>query len=524
MHGGAVPIFSAWIPSKEDIESRLKYESSHDDVTRSVDINGEGAGDHRRFESRAGGAGDRLHIPELEASCAVVGVCGSHITSIDVLSEEPPVATTSWSSAIAVGVHNSEPPCHAHGTVVSGPGYIQVWKYSSGDEARSADGLRCACLIEHDGSVAQCVRWCPASSAQAPDADTLPRLGLLAAVLGNGTVAIYSVPEDVPKRADGTSDFPPTLALRPVAAITLDALGGQCPTVAAWHPEYPHARLLVGTVFGYVAVARLAAEQNTATAAPALELLVKVFDVSTVRCVAWAPPHAYPDGPAEDSRHLFCAGGGAGALALLDARDPLHPVADLSSRGDVPNSVLWLRGDGRPLLAAALQNGHIKRIALHSDGPGNVLVSLVASPVTGVLSLAYSDQLKLVAYGSGRGAAGALAAVSRMNPSPAAAASLALSRYVPHAVPLQARCDAAGRTELTLGSAVTGVAALIETGVRMHRDAESAHSDLSAHPWAAVTSVAFGDHASMRRAHMVCGTGGGLLYAVTLAHRQSASS
>lgn len=142
---------------------------------------------------------------------------------------------------VAVGVHNKNRPRNRAGAPLPGPGAIQLWGIPHSDAAPGYDeGLPiCRFLLSHGGSVTWDLSWCPVPleflgtstsertattpaavqgagsdvevavlnsdestpQAQAGPSGSLPAnskavplLGLLAAVLGDGTVELFSVP------------------------------------------------------------------------------------------------------------------------------------------------------------------------------------------------------------------------------------------------------------------------------------------------------------------------------------------
>ena len=82
--------------------------------------------------------------------------------------------------------------------------------------------------------------------------------------------------------------------------------------------------------------------------------------------------------------------------------------------GPDANGVLWLEGDGCPLLVVGLVDGTLRRFSL-ARSPA-ALACALTSVIDGVTSLSYSDNLKLVGYATGGAEVGVLACIARINP------------------------------------------------------------------------------------------------------------
>lgn len=78
------------------------------------------------------------------------------------------------------------------------------------------------------------------------------------------------------------------------------------------------------------------------------------------------------------------------------------------------NDVLWLPGDKHSQLIVATEAGNVRRISLDPSAIAATLLAAAATPMHGVLSLAYSPALKLVAYSSGNGTAAVLPCIARL--------------------------------------------------------------------------------------------------------------
>ncbi len=91
--------------------------------------------------------------------------------------------------------------------------------------------------------------------------------GLLAAVLGDGSLCVYPVPcpahlQHLGQAAPSGSaapavDAPLALRLQPVASLAASALSGSLARCCDWHPVAPHAQIVVGCWDGTAAVCQL---------------------------------------------------------------------------------------------------------------------------------------------------------------------------------------------------------------------------------------------------------------------------
>ena len=110
------------------------------------------------------------------------------------------------------------------------------------------------------------------------------------------------------------------------------------------------------------------------------------------------------------------------------------------------NAVLWLPGDDHSFIVTATEAGNIRRISLNPRAVPTTLLSHIASPLHGVLSLAYSHALKLVGYTSGSGDAAVIACIARLpmefffGPK-----ATTWSHYAPRAIVARTGCGFDGR-------------------------------------------------------------------------------
>ena len=301
---------------------------------------------------------------------------GTGSSSTSGASSEAAAAAAAEEDYLAVACHPADAPHHVIGTAVQGPACIQIWALSnpsrqqqSGEQQQQQqqqqqpqDSLptpRMALALAHDGGLTWHCQWCPdAALADKPatssigGGDTLPRLGLLAAALGDGSLRVWAVPHPAAAAqlrphggaARQAASGPVVLSIPPVATATSAALGGSMPSVVDWLPAAPHDLLAVGCWDGSVAVFKLApgqkqqqqqqrggvssgsngvASESSSSSSQlfGLDLLCHFSaDVLPLRSLRWLPAGP-PDGTIDLlHRHILVTGGNEGVLRLWDLR------------------------------------------------------------------------------------------------------------------------------------------------------------------------------------------------------------
>lgn len=217
--------------------------------------------------------------------------------------------------------------------------------------------------INHNGGLVWDLSWCPVDNnsctsknsrctSKNNSKEAAPRLGLLAAALGDGGVRIWSVPipEAVPM-----STIPHSIVNLPaVASIHADHLDGSTPNLVDWLPQSPHDLLLVGCWDGSVAICRLEPGGTDdidgdgdgymeidgvpsggnrrrkkaiyGSEPRGMKLLAKFSaECIPLRALKWAPPSACQGDVSGVSRHCFLTAGHEGTLRVWDSRDQYEP-------------------------------------------------------------------------------------------------------------------------------------------------------------------------------------------------------
>lgn len=182
-------------------------------------------------------------------------------------AQENNLAGGATSAFLAVGCHPKDEPLHRLGVATSGPNSIQIWELDSIAKSKNSSAAatkpRMAVAIGHNGGLTWHCKWCPteqttaartSTSTSNASAEVLPRLGLLAAALGDGTVQVWSIPQ-VHTLPQCSSMYVATPA--PVAFLSSRHLSGSLPNRVDWLPDRPHDLLLIGCWDGTVAIAKL---------------------------------------------------------------------------------------------------------------------------------------------------------------------------------------------------------------------------------------------------------------------------
>jgi hypothetical protein len=222
----------------------------------------------------------------------------------------------------------------------AGPGVVQLWSVPETDTCAYGHGGLPACelLLHHGGRVVWDMAWCPDASAfgldLAPDGPgQLPVLGLLALVLGDGSVQLVAVPDPLALRARaasadrpsqqqphstndaaGAAPAPLEARVKPLVTLRGAAAGiSGLPSCCAWDPSAPHERLIVGSWDGTCSLWTL---PRAAAGQPALALHFRVDGMPTRR-VQFFPPDALASSTGAH-RHIVMTAGDSGVLRLWD--------------------------------------------------------------------------------------------------------------------------------------------------------------------------------------------------------------
>jgi WD40 repeat protein len=245
------------------------------------------------------------------------GVDHSHIIN----TGEGIVWTIDWCSPaagwwlLAVGCHPPGSNGSLHEVNRPCPGkdaVIQIWSIEdSGADAKIAPFVN----LVHDGGVAWSLCWCPS-----PDAVCEGRLGLLAAVLGDGSICVWDVPA---LKATNV-----TCKVEPLAKLPPNHADGSIPCTLDWLPHEPYDLLLVGYRDGCVSIVQLLDEDG-----PGMSIM-QYFpaEALTLTAAKWFPAETRNkciDNGAE--RRTFVTCGHESALNIWDARMEYSPQVSIKT-------------------------------------------------------------------------------------------------------------------------------------------------------------------------------------------------
>lgn len=237
---------------------------------------------------------------------------------------------------VAVGVHARGHARNIVGTPLQAPGALQIWALPRGSAAVGAVVAaavpRCELCIAHDGAVVWDAKWCPtassllaraaaATAANGQQRSSLPLLGVLAMVVGDGSVQVCAVPDPraLPQRLQSPAgDAGPSLGHGQDVATALtplqqhhqerDATGRQGMDIDT------DAAVPGTAAVGGQTAAACPAPPPLLRIRPAVHLTREQMGGSLPRCCIWQPSAAGP-GPGSSS------GGGSSQRLLVGCWD-----------------------------------------------------------------------------------------------------------------------------------------------------------------------------------------------------------
>ena len=257
---------------------------------------------------------------------------------------------------LAVGCHPTDFPLHQIGTAVAGPNCIQLWKLPHSTSASSKNTQfqeqlpELSLALAHKGGLTWSVRWCPSTEVVVhnPEVGNLPRLGLLAAALGDGTVQVWPIPQlsSLQTEEQGYTAGPLVAAPPPVAVLSSRHLGGSVPCKVDWLPNRPYDLLLIACWDGTIAIAKLELHTSTTPSINAFDStsegalppgtigprptgmrLLSHFpaDTQPLRAAWWLPAGLGAGSIDLAQRYLFLTAGHEGTIKIWDSRDEFSP-------------------------------------------------------------------------------------------------------------------------------------------------------------------------------------------------------
>ncbi|KAK3286776.1 hypothetical protein CYMTET_5687 [Cymbomonas tetramitiformis] len=341
-------LFPHWQPTCKSIKVLRDWSSYNRGAASSVNVSidsrtSEAAASEARAIPQFDFETVHFHSGARDSSGFVANVGGS-VSALDWLP-----SATDRGNFLAVGTHPHDEPTHRVGVPMAGKGAVQIWCTPNVDTAAnrfdeqmfspSSVSMEMA-LLNARGGVWD-VRWCPsalASDSSASGASALPRLGLLALALGDGTVQVLAVPDPRALKqalaagtlvhegdaAEGSTTQALGVLLEPVFTGRVGGVNDKTalPWTLAWDPRPPHNRLMAACQDGSVAVWLLDKPRNDcAELAEAYPVHCFMADSLPLRQAQWAPATL-----GNSSFNVVVTCGHAGNIKFWDLRDAHQPL------------------------------------------------------------------------------------------------------------------------------------------------------------------------------------------------------
>ena len=230
---------------------------------------------------------------------------------------------------LAIGGYRDVAESRIVGERRAAPGAIQIWNFYSVAETLDHTPTLDLCLA-HSGGCVWDLKWCPTDVRDRfhdtiTEGASLPRLGLLAAAFGDGSLQIFSVPYPGALR-ECNSGIRKVVELQPVWRMSMtDSLMW----AVNWAPHADHQLMLAGCTNGNVVVWRLKKEDLVEKAqiveAASKEKNERQYATEKACPVVYFSAHSGAvrsvDWCASDP-NLIVSCGHDGKLAVWDIRDP----------------------------------------------------------------------------------------------------------------------------------------------------------------------------------------------------------
>eukprot|EP00873_Tetraselmis_striata_P000788 jgi/Tetstr1/421052/TSEL_012097.t1 len=241
-----------------------------------------------------------------------------------------------------------EPP--QSGTAVQrGAGMLQIWRVAVPKAVASRAAAPPLCVemylgLLHGGRVTWDLAWCPAPAAEAPWCGSAapscsPMLGLLAAVHGDGRVAVYGVPDA--GTVDATAG-PLVLRPEPTLAADLGEMMDCMPSCVSWLPIAPFDLLAVGCWGGQVVVLRCNPDCGEGRLLePLATMMGSAFPI---RSIAFPPAGEVAEAEDGADRNTVAVAGDEGRVVVWDIRDVFTPVFEGPSSHKGITAMSWVEG------------------------------------------------------------------------------------------------------------------------------------------------------------------------------------
>lgn len=318
-------------------------------------------------------------------------------------------------SFLAVGCHPRGHQTHEVTKTSGGSNAIQIWRFpdacihgSVGKGGKKSPTL--AMKLWHDGGPTWSLCWCPASQG----VRTRERMGLLAGVLGDGRICIWSIPSTDVGGTASTREKIKTY--QPVAYVGKGHVDGSIPCTVDWLPHAPYDLLLVGYRDGCVSIIKMfdRLEKNME--------VIQYFpaEVLSLTSAKWFPKQADGCSVHGIERHMFVTSGHESGIHIWDSRFEYSPrVSVRSNTAFTIQDMCWTT---RPLgIVVAMEDGTIREYLMDAGAIRNQIqsgkpTSLITfrgtlpggmwSVDSSVSSILTNDTSQTIAYGGEDGVIG----------------------------------------------------------------------------------------------------------------------
>lgn len=257
--------------------------------------------------------------------------------------------------AVSANVQDSGQQSHVLGSTYRGWHPLQFWGVPYAAEKEPFLALS----LLHEAACIYSLSWCPLSCALSFHGDNgiLPRIGVLAACMGDGALAVYAVPHPELAAAAFGVQKPALATATPLLHVCNDGEHFSC---VAWHVDGEVVSLGAGTATGFLAVWKFA--RDAAPPAPTQEPLFRVrLTQGPIRQLSFCPT----------DRNLAICCSAWGKTKLVDLRRPCTELA-AHTFGTVAMALKWCHGDlgivmGANNSLASVSAGQMSHLYWHKD-------------------------------------------------------------------------------------------------------------------------------------------------------------
>lgn len=280
---------------------------------------------------------------------------------------------------IAIGANRSLNELHAIGESYEGTNIIQIWNLGPlTTKGIPQDNKPFMSLgIVHNKSCVWSLSWCPTGSPLRTECDDneIPRLGLLAATFGDGTLSVYAVPNPnylYKKKGIPKNSKPLLVELNPVFSTKLK---NNMIHSVKWSNKDDYELLATGCSNGYIAIWKLTDLPETVIKSTVpisydydnkmdteneddgnlcdvnlshIPVLYRKAHSGLVKSINWSPLDP----------HILATCSLSSSIKLWDIRYYSSPISVVPSQGGIVNTISWDKNNN--MIVAGLDNGGIR--------------------------------------------------------------------------------------------------------------------------------------------------------------------